>query len=409
MPFLKLGILFALVVVLLRFRVTVGPAVMAAAILGIFLLGMSYDNVLLAAKEAVTLRFADLTSSIVLMTMLGELMRRVGFLDRLTDAARLLPGGERSAVVALPAAIGMMPMPGGAFVSAPLVEAVLAKQQLSGQFKTVMNYWFRHMVEFSWPLYPSLVLMSGILHIPIMTISFAQLPLTLLAATIGFFTFLPKVAITETRSGKWLETLTALGKALWPILLVVALMATHVVPMGVALIVSLIATYLIARPSFSVFRSSIFEGLKPSLLIMVFSILFFERVLSTSGILSEVNVEAMRLGIPGVGVVVITCFLIGLLTSMSAAVVGLGFTLAAPFLYQPELQPQMLTFGYLAGFVGMMISPTHLCLVLTSKHFGVSVPSTYRAFALPLIILSILGLLYCFSPLPEMVYGYFAG
>jgi hypothetical protein len=52
----------------------------------------------------------------------------------------------------------------------------------------------------------------------------------------------------------------------------------------------------------------------------------------------------------------------------------------------------------MSGFVGVMVSPAHLCLVLTNVYFGSELSRVIRLLALPLIILGILGFLLYLTP-----------
>ena len=36
------------------------------------------------------------------------------------------------------------------------------------------------------------------------------------------------------------------------------------------------------------------------------------------------------------------------------------------------------------GYAGMMLSPLHVCMVVSAEHFKVGLPATIRSFALPL-------------------------
>ena len=88
--------------------------------------------------------------------------------------------------------------------------------------------------------------------------------------------------------------------------------------------------------------------------------------------------------------------------ALGAAFVGLGYSLLAGYLYQPEIVPSFIFLAYLSGFLGIILSPTHLCLVLTNEYFGSNLLRVYRKMVLPLAILFVLGLLLYFSPWPSL-------
>ena len=45
--------------------------------------------------------------------------------------------------------------------------------------------------------------------------------------------------------------------------------------------------------------------------------------------------------------------------------------------------PGAVTFAFASGFAGVMLSPTHLCLVLTLQYFKADMAGTYRLLYLP--------------------------
>ncbi|GAG60182.1 unnamed protein product, partial [marine sediment metagenome] len=76
-------------------------------------------------------------------------------------------------------------MLGGAMISAPLVEEVLDNCDVTNEKKTLINYWYRHVWEYTLPLYPGIILTSGLLNINFSTLILYNIPLTLLAISAG--------------------------------------------------------------------------------------------------------------------------------------------------------------------------------------------------------------------------------
>ncbi|NLI91931.1 MAG: DUF401 family protein [Peptococcaceae bacterium] len=58
----------------------------------------------------------------------------------------------------MPAFLGFLPSLGGAIFSAPLVRESGQRYGLSAEKLTVINYWFRHIWEFSNPIVPAVLL-----------------------------------------------------------------------------------------------------------------------------------------------------------------------------------------------------------------------------------------------------------
>ena len=114
-------------------------------------------------------------------------------------------------------------------------------------------------------------------------------------------------------------------------------------------------------------------------------------VLEISGGIESIPKLATQYDLPPELVIAAVCFTIGILTGMIAAYVGLGFTLLAGLLYQPEIVPGHIFIATLSGFTGFLLSPAHLCVVLTTEYFRADVIKTLRSLVIPLTILCLFG------------------
>ena len=147
--FWKLALIFLAIVFAIRKKVFVGYTLFGAGLALAILYLLPVGDVLETYKDVLfSERFLSLYGIIILITFLGRLLKEIGYMDRLVDASRRLIGGARTAAAVLPALVGLMPMPGGALLSAPLVAEVLPKGKYSPEFLTTVNYWSRHVVEF---------------------------------------------------------------------------------------------------------------------------------------------------------------------------------------------------------------------------------------------------------------------
>ena len=50
----------------------------------------------------------------------------------------------------------------------------------------------------------------------------------------------------------------------------------------------------------------------------------------------------------------------------------------------------------------MMLSPTHLCLILTNEYFNSDPLKVYRKLAVPVFLLALFGFLLYLSPWPDL-------
>ncbi len=163
---------FILVVTLLRLRWKVGRALLLSVVLLAVTLpvrpGQFWDFICRdwAAQpwhRAFPVQTADLMLLVVLVNFLGAVLDSYGLSARLPGALRRLLRSRRLSLAGLPAMMGLMPTPGGIMLSAPIVRKAAAEYGMPPARAAVVNYWFRHVWEFSFPLFPSLPLMAAML------------------------------------------------------------------------------------------------------------------------------------------------------------------------------------------------------------------------------------------------------
>ncbi len=394
MEIVKLAVVIVAIVLALRYKAPVGITLFAAGLLAAALYGIAVPSLLDGYWQLLkSARFLSLTGVIVLVTFLGALLSELGHLDRLSDACRRLYGGTRTAVAVLPFLIGLMPMPGGALLSAPLVGTLLADSKYTPEFKTATNYWFRHLAEPFWPIYPGVILTEAVTGMPMSQVALMQFPLSVFMVILGVLFFsrqIDRTLGTDSDSGR---AIIDILRSLWPIVGAILLYGALGVNLVFSLIVALAALIVVSRPRGPVLGRSLVKGLSYRLTLIVFGIMSFQTVLELSGAINSVPAFAEAMHFPPWALIVLVCFTLGFLTGMVAAYIGMGYALLAGFLYQPTIIPGNILLGYLAGYLGMLLSPTHLCLILSASHFGAGLGKVYRVMAIPALLLAIAGFL----------------
>jgi hypothetical protein len=87
---------------------------------------------------------------------------------------------------------------------------------------------------------------------------------------------------------------------------------------------------------------------------------------------SQMRSEMADWGIPAMAIVMIVPLVSGLATGLSVGLVGAGLPIVMSLLGEnPSLGAALSTIALACGFgyMGMLLSPVHACLVLTSEHF----------------------------------------
>jgi len=381
---LKLAFVFGLVVLLLSRRWNLGYVLLVASTLMGLLFGLSVPEVLeqglVAVLNLATLR---LVAAVLLITTLGELLREVASMEQLVSSLQELVADRRVVLASIPALIGLLPMPGGAMLSAPMIEEVGTKLELSPERKTYLNYWFRHVWEYAFPLYPSLVLAGGLLGIPLSRLMVAQAPLSLSAIAVGALVGLRGIgSLSEVRTAveetnPW-HGLQVLALSIWPIALVIILSLGFGLELTLSLAVAIVLVAVVNRVKPRSLGGVLRRGLSLRTALLVFSIMIFKQMVEASGAADTLSETLLAWGIAPVAVTLAVPFVVGLLTGFASSMVGISFPLLPPFISGSDVYLNYAVLAFGAGFVGVLLSPVHLCLALTRDYFHADWTPLYR-------------------------------
>jgi len=403
MDAVRLLVVFILIIIALRKRIPIGVALFVAGLLTAILFRTNPAVIIDVYWRVVkSERFISLTLVVVLITVLGSFLKELKYLERLTDACRSLYGGQRTAVMLLPSLVGLMPMPAGSLLSAPLVDNVLTDEKYRPEFKTTANYWFRHMVELFWPIYPGIILTEAITGFPIGKVSLLQFPLFLGMMVIGLFFFTRKIEKSSEKKGGLLIPVSGIARSIWPILLAIGIYAVLKTNLAMAILISMVILMIVSRPKKNQILTALKTGFSYKLIFLIFGVLSLQAFLEESGAIELITNLSMDANLPSEIIIFVVCFVIGILTGMVSAYVGLGYTLLAGMLYQPDLNTAHIMLAYLSGFLGVILSPSHLCLVLTNEYFKSELVRVYRKMIIPLVLFTLIGFLIYLSPWPGL-------
>ena len=392
MDAVKLGLILVAIIIALKRKAPVGITLLAMGPLTALIYQVPLGPLLESYWEvARSQQFYSLTALVVLITIMGNLLKALGFLDRLAEACRGLHGGARTAVAVLPPLIGLMPMPGGSLLSAPLVNSVLTGPQYPPHFKCAANYWFRHMVEFTWPIYAGIVLTAAMTGQSIAWVSLLQMPFTLTMLALGLIFFTRRIAPEPSSERSFWKPTRGIALSIWPVMAAILLYGIFKVEMSLSAMIALVLLVIVARPSKAVLWAAIKTGLAFDLLVLIYGVLTFQKTLDLSGGIQSIASLATAYHLPEELLICAVCFAIGLLTGMTSAYIGLGYSLLSGLLYEPQLNPGYLMLASLSGFIGMLLSPAHLCLILTNEYFGSDLLKVIRTMLVPILLLALVG------------------
>jgi len=395
---IKLLVVIAVIILLIKKKWNLEYVILLASLL----VGVFFDlspiqignNFVLALIDPTTLKLIGI---IVLVYILSGVLRKVESLRDLVDSLRGLVKDYRLILAFIPALLGLIPMPAGAMFSAPMVKEVGGRVGLTPEEETFVNYWFRHIWEFVWPLFPGIILFAGLLKVEIQEVILVQFPLTIATVIVGFVWEYKNLRKDTTLINKKdiLFNFKKLFFGVWPILLIIIMVLGTKTDLLFSLVIVILSLIFlnIKKLSLKMLKEIIRNDIDLSVVILIASIMIFKRILQVSGGIEIIPEAFAKLGIHPFIVLFIIPFFIGTMTGLGTAALGIGLPVLLPIIIQGEANLYYAMLAFTGSFVGVMISPMHLCLVVTRNYFKADVGKIYKMLILPLIIISLSALI----------------
>lgn len=393
---LKIILILLVLLLLIKKKIDLGLVLFSGALLTALLFNLGWGSFIATVGQVLiasdTLRLIGI---ILLVLYIGNLLQvRGNFKDLVNSLRNVIP--EPRLILALPSAfIGLLPMLGGALVSAPIVEEASRRWELSGAWKTFINYWFRHIWEYCWPLYVNMILASAILQVPIMKIVYVQSPFTALAIMLGLiwmYRHVPSLAAEKRDRGR-LRDVWQIVVSIWPILLVILLIFALRFDMLLSLSVVVVLTQVFYRFKTRERLKLILKSVPLRTVGLIAAIMLFKRTLEVSGALNSVAGSFLSEGMSSYPLLFAVPFFLGLLTGVNHAYVSISFPLLLPVFRAGNPDLILVMFAYVSGFVGILLSPAHLCLFLTLDYFNTDLRDVYKILWLPCLIILLVAFL----------------
>ncbi len=351
-----------------------------------------------------------LTVVIFQVIWLSSLMEASGSMSELVDVVKRNIS-HRAGLAILPALIGWLPMPGGALFSAPMVDQMDSEKQMEPLLKTKINYWFRHVWEYWWPLYPGVILAIDMTGLEIHTYILLQLPLSIFSVAGGVFFLLrkaPKDSLRERSSNRTGDLLEFL-KLILPILIVVSVYGlsytaipslaskSKYIPLIIGLSVSLVFIQTRKPVSIDKLKKIVMSIKTVKLVAIVIAVRIYGALIESplpdgNFLMSIVREELISWNIPVLAIVMIIPFLSGLTTGIAVGFVGASFPIVINLLGPNPEQSSLMSYTVIAygfGYIGMMLSPVHVCHLVTAEYFKTRLhQSMYRIIKPSMFVLA---------------------
>lgn len=372
--FLLLAIAMALIIILLRKHVPIGPCMLAG---GLFIWVMKTPEpryLWQALTETFSMnRTYDILFALYFVMCLEIELRTSGALAGMVQALQRIFSSTKVTLAVMPAFLGLLPSLGGARFSAPIVEEASKKLSITQEHRAAINFWFRHIFEFSSPIIPGMIMACNIAGVPYSDFIMHLCWLTVLAFVVGWLVIIMPIK-TDTATGfqedkrQNAQNTQDLWLSLSPVVLTFILVVfcgmNASMGMGVVTVGLFIVLHFSKR--FVSLKEVVIGALDKKMFFNVLCILYFIQILTVTNVLREIVTAFQSSPLPVPVIIACVSFIIGVLTGMSQGHVAIVMPIVAA-MSTGDLNLAGVAMAF--GVAGQMLTPTHMCLVVTVDYF----------------------------------------
>jgi len=380
-----IGFILSIITLILVSRRGLAPALFTAGtVLGLFTLqpGELIESVFKTFVDPAILLLALVVG---LISVIGGLLEDSGLMESLVRGLGL----NRRVLTGLsPAMIGLLPIPGGALFSAPIVEKTT--EEADNKLKASINVWFRHIIYLVYPLGPTLIVSAKMAGLSVYRVIPHLLPFFLVTILLGHIFFIRKIGDKTKKEGFHPE------KVLPP--LAVILLAPTIdysfkkifflpfeeIATLIAILTSLALTlFLVGSKTSFLWRASL--KMKPWKFFMIIIGMFvYLNIFKASGTPEQIA----GLTISEEFLCIAISFLLGFSTGTIQVPISIVLPIYLTKFGGGQIEPNIFATTYFSVFLGYLVSPVHPCVVLTSEYFKTKVLDILKTM-LPLITIAL--------------------
>jgi len=377
-----IGFFISLAVLLVVSR----KSLMASIFLGALILGIFT----LSPRELAWQFWSSLVDlSVILLALcvgfiplIGGVLSQSGKMDDLVKNMRI---GKKAFLAFSPALVGMLPMPGGALLSAPLVEKT--GKGMPREKKAGLNVWFRHVLYLVYPLEPALIISIKLANLDIYRVLPHLTLFLIFSVALGYFFFLRSVHGQMEYEEKF-----SLKKLLTPltVILIAPLLdflikelfpglvreAATLIGVATSLTLAIAVGKIGLKDFFQIFRKA-----KPwDFALIIIGMMVFYNVFKASSIpelIAEVQISPA-----------ILCVVVGFLLGFATGRIQVPATIIIPIFATKfgAMSAPAFAIMFFSIFLGYVLTPVHPCVALSAKFFGADLKDFLKEVVPPALI-----------------------
>ena len=345
--------------------------------------GISTSANLSILLESVTSHTAFYLVSMVLsITLLGHLHREIGAMEDMIRKLRLLIRDSRALIIFLPATISLFSsVPGGAIVSAPMVEETGQELKMPPLEKAVSNMVYRHLVVLITPFNASLVMASALSGISIarfLSYTVPVITIVFIITAVMIYRRYPKpeqTDSTESTSKGTGEILLNIIYLASPYIIAITLGLAVGIFFPLAILAGIAVCFFIKMPRQNIWQTlhnrmiTLSRGINWPLAVSTLTIVIYKDFMLQAESFQQSVHYLLDQGMPLLLLIIILPFITGFITGNNAASLGVSMPILIPLLGPEMMSMRYIGILYLSSYAGYFGSPVHLCTYVTNEYF----------------------------------------
>jgi hypothetical protein len=318
-----------------------------------------------------------LAIAILFIPILGGLMGESGLMSELVNKMDI---SKKTSLMVSPALYGLLPVAGGALMSAPIVDNIAP--EIDANRKVSINVWYRHIFILIYPL--SLLVISEIANINLYLIMLAMLIPFILLIFIGYFFLIRSIPEEQEEHKRDIKRvlINLIPIIIAPIFDFIGRLFINFSYPEVFLIIGLLLSIFISLKMGHLPIKSIGKISKNMKIwrfpLLIFAMFLFLEVFIRSSVPDTIG----DLNLPYIVLLCIAFFL-----GVGTGRIQLPLSIMVPiYTIQNSLGVMPLldfSFLYLAIFLGYIITPIHPCVAYSIDYFNASYKNVLKDISLP--------------------------
>ena len=147
--------------------------------------------------------------------------------------------------------------------------------------------------------------------------------------------------------------------------------------MCIALFFAILLTFIIPKTDYKKIPKMLLGGFSLNLVVSIFGIMIFRNIIVTSKSLEMLSPLLQNSSYHPFLILTVVPFILGAVIGNNLLAIGLNFVLVSSILLSNICVP-VVSVLYVSSFVGYLISPLHLCTIVSGEYFKTGLIELYK-------------------------------